>query len=109
MVDAVQRRGMFCSHTAQECTLHAQIVLMIHSNYDIEPHDLADALALSGCSWGAGTFLFTADILMSDTGTIPNHQCVWEKFVSGGRQKFGLLFVIMLLSSTYMTMRHIFT
>lgn len=60
-----------CNRPFQECRLRARAAIFVHSIYDISLEEIANTFLKRGISVGAGSFVFSPQILFEDEGIIP--------------------------------------
>ncbi|ASA47359.1 replicase [Aedes camptorhynchus negev-like virus] len=61
----------FCFSKSQDCTINAQVLIFLHSTYDIKLIELGNAMDRANALVGYGCMTFSSKIFTDDEGIIP--------------------------------------
>ncbi len=68
--DNVADCDVYCRRKSQDCSRTAVYGMMVHSNYDISPRQLADIMVRKKMQMVMGTFIFVPEMFIQPTGKI---------------------------------------
>nr|UUG74084.1 MAG: putative RNA-dependent RNA-polymerase [XiangYun hepe-virga-like virus 6] len=61
----------FCFKKSQECTVTSEVLMALHSVYDIHPSEFADSMESAKANLAYGSFMYTPLIFLKNKGNIP--------------------------------------
>ncbi|CAH0387562.1 unnamed protein product [Bemisia tabaci] len=90
--DDVFRDLLYCGMKGQECPKRANLLMFIHSTYDMSPNDVAHCMSSAHAQLAIVVMYFVPKSLIQKSGTIPHHNCVWKKIKRDGAKRINFSF-----------------
>nr|QVG74709.1 RNA-dependent RNA polymerase [ssRNA positive-strand virus sp.] len=84
-------RRVICHNKSQNCHIKAEVLIFLHSVYDMSNSDIANAMSSANALSGFGCFHFSPIVMYQDSGHISNG--MWfSKYMSNGRLRIRFFY-----------------
>lgn len=73
------KKGLYyCDNKSQFCTVKSDVLIFIHSIYDMSITDIADSMSAADAKIAYGTFMFSKDFFLKSEGYLTDLKCSYS-------------------------------